>query len=60
MRKSISITNKIVADELDNSINASELIEVAILYFRGDVSKEYVDTYKMVQEAAKMLKLKKK
>lgn len=55
MRKTISITNKKVEEILGNSLNASELIEVAILYYQGDLSKEYVDNYKQIQELTKKL-----
>ncbi|MHC1750749.1 MAG: hypothetical protein AB9856_20950 [Cellulosilyticaceae bacterium] len=60
MRKTFSITNKIVEKEFEDSNNASELLEVMTLYYRGDITKQYVETYRMVQEANKMLKRTKK
>lgn len=60
MRKSISITDNKVIKVLEESSNASQLIQVAVLYYLGEVSKDYVDTFKQVQEVNNMLKLAKK
>ncbi|QEH68700.1 hypothetical protein [Cellulosilyticum sp. WCF-2] len=50
MTKNISVTNAKVRTALIESINASELVEVAVLYFLGEISKEYIDNYKDLQE----------
>ena len=50
MTKNISVTNAKVKTALAESINASELVEVAILYFLGEISKEYIENYKELQE----------
>lgn len=55
MRKTISVTNPKVKSILEYSQNASELIEVAVLYYEGDLTKDYVDNYKQLQEIAKTL-----
>lgn len=52
MTKNISVTNAKVKDALTKSKNASELVEVAILYFLGEINKEYVENYKGLQEIA--------
>ena len=57
MTKNISVTNAKVRDVLIKSKNASELVEVAVLYFLGEISKEYVENYKELQEIT--LKLEK-
>lgn len=56
MVKSISVTNKLVLDTLNNAGNSSELIEVAILYYLGEVDETYIETYKTVQRANKTLR----
>ena len=50
MTKNISVTNAKVKTALIESINASELVEVAILYFLGEVSRDYIENYKELQE----------
>ena len=52
MTKNISVTNAKVKEALTKSKNASELVEVAILYFLGEINKEYVENYKGLQEIA--------
>jgi predicted Zn-ribbon and HTH transcriptional regulator len=59
MRKNISVTNDKVIELLDNSLNASEVIEIALLYYMGEISKEYVENYKTLQDVSKTLKSKK-
>lgn len=56
MRKSISVTNSNVIDTLNNALNASELVEIAVLYYLGEITKEYVETYRMLQDTTKELK----
>lgn len=52
MTKTISVTNDIVLDTLNNANNTSELITVAVLYYLGKLDKEYIEAYKMLQNAA--------
>lgn len=59
MRKNIYVKDEEVIKALDEAINASELIEVAIRYYLGLESKEYVETYKRVQEVNKLIKRQK-
>lgn len=59
MRKGVSITNRIIIDNLikDNEdINFSEVVEVALLYYLGKVTPEYVEVFKQLQEASKSIK----
>lgn len=59
MRKSVSFTNRIIIDNLikDNEdVNFSEVVEVALLYYLGKVTPEYVEVFKQLQEASKSIK----
>ena len=56
MTKTISVTNDVVLDTLNNATNASELITVAVLYYLDMLDKNYVDAYKILQNATIRLK----
>ena len=60
MRKNIYVKDESVINALEESNNASELIEVAIRYYLGIETKEYVELYKQAQEVNAMLKKSKK
>lgn len=56
MRKTINVTNDIVLETLESSSNASKLIEIAILYYLGLVSKDYIEKYKEIERAKQELR----
>ena len=56
MIKSINIKNDIVLDTLINSDNASKLVEVAIMYYLGLVSEDYIKKYRQIEELKRELK----
>lgn len=56
MIKTISVTNNIVLDTLNNANNTSELVTVAILYYLDMLDKNYVNAYKMLQNATTRLR----
>ena len=56
MIKSISVTNPTVINALNEVDNVSKLIEVAVLYYLNEVDKTYIETYKAIQRANKVLK----
>lgn len=60
MRKNIYVKDEAVISALEESNNASELIEVAVRYYLGIETKEYVELYKQAQEVNVMLKKSKK
>lgn len=41
-KKHISVTNKKVLEAMENSTNASRLIEEAVLYYLDSLEKEYI------------------
>lgn len=41
-RRNITVTNKVVSDELNKSENASKFIEKCILYYLEEQQKDYV------------------
>lgn len=51
MRKNISVTNDTVLKALEESENASKLIERAVLYYLDSIEKEYITR----QEVEEML-----
>ena len=59
MRKNIYVKDEFVIKALEEAINASELIEVAIRYYLGLETKEYVELYKQAQEVNNLLKRQK-
>lgn len=56
MTKTISVTNDVVLDTLNNANNTSELITIAVLYYLGRLDKDYIDAYKMLQSATSRLR----
>lgn len=60
MRKNIYVKDEDVIKALDEANNISELIEVAVRYYLGLETQEYVETYKKVQEVNKLIKKAKK
>lgn len=56
MRKTISVTNMQVLNTLNNAANASELITIAVLYYLDMLDKNYVEAYKILQNATIRLK----
>ena len=56
MIKTISVKNDIVLDTLNNSTNASLVVENAILYYLDLISKEYIEKFKAAEELRRELK----
>lgn len=60
MRKNISVTNKRVLDAMEDSDNASRLIENAILYYLDSLDKEYItkcEVQGMILDAIKKIEI---
>lgn len=56
MIKTISVTNQLVLDTLNNANNASDLVTVAVLYYLNELDTEYIEAYKMLQSATTRLR----
>lgn len=56
MTRTISVTNEHVINTLNNATNASELITIAVLYYLGNLDSDYIETYKMLQNATNRLR----
>lgn len=56
MIRSINIKNDIVIDTLTNSNNASQLVEVAIMYYLGLLDEKYIKKYREIEELRRELK----
>lgn len=56
MIKTISVTNQLVLDTLNNANNASDLVTVAVLYYLDELDKEYIEAYKILQSATTRLR----
>lgn len=56
MRKNISVTNERVLEAMNQSENASKLIEVAILRYLEEIDKGYITRDELEEELEKLNK----